>query len=139
MRGSVNSVTFNGHDYLIYGYEDVANTSADLVNWGRVETMDRVLVVNQTSGSSNIYRIGQLIPELNNYYVACAPEWSGRLFLLNGSVTNVFPLPQWSADSLYFMQERSATRISGRIFLPWGSEVRKHQQEISHQMTDIRY
>ncbi len=102
MRGSVNRVTFNGNDYLIYGYEDVANTSGDLVDWGWIETMDRVLVVNQTSGSSNIYQIGQLIPELNNYYVAGAPEWGGRIFLLNGSATRVFPIPQWTADSPIF-------------------------------------
>ncbi|VVB86781.1 Uncharacterised protein [uncultured archaeon] len=102
MRGSVNSVTFNGNDYLIYGYNDVAPTSVDLVNMGRLETMNRVLVFNQTGGGSNIYRIGQLIPELNNYYVASVPEYGGRIILLNGSVTRVFPIPEGTADSQIF-------------------------------------
>jgi hypothetical protein len=113
MRGSVNSVNFGGNDYLIYGYEDNATTSGDLVNWGRIETMDQVLVVNQTGGGSNRYRIGQLIPELNNYYVAAAPEWGARIFLLNGSVTNVFPIPPWTADLPIFYTGRFSDQDIG--------------------------
>ncbi|MDO8726564.1 MAG: Ig-like domain-containing protein [Candidatus Methanoperedens sp.] len=115
MRGSVNSVNFSGNDYLIYGYEDNATTSGDLVNgFGRIETMDRVLVVNQTNGGSNVYRIGQLIPEFNNYYVAGAPEWGGMIFLLNGSVTRVFPIPQWTADSPIFYTGRFSDQDIGQ-------------------------
>ncbi|MDD5615396.1 MAG: Ig-like domain-containing protein [Candidatus Methanoperedens sp.] len=113
LRGSVNNITFNGHNYLVYGYEDIAPTSGDLVNWGRIETMDRVLVFNQTSGSSRIYRIGENISDLNNYYVASAPEWGGKIFLLNGSVTNVFPIPQWTADSPIFYTGRFSDRDIG--------------------------
>ena len=114
MRGSANSVTFNGHNYLVYGYEDNATTSGDLVNWGWVETMDRVLVFNQTSESSNIYQIGELIPELDNYYAAGAPEWGGRIFLLNGSATRVFPIPQWTADSPVFYAGRFSDMDIGK-------------------------
>jgi hypothetical protein len=114
MRGSVNLVTFNENNYLIYGYEDVANTSGDLVNGGRrIETMDRVLVFNQTSEDSNVYQIGQLIPELNNHYVAGAPEWGGMIFLMNGSVTNVFPIPQWTADLPVFYTGRFSDQDIG--------------------------
>lgn len=114
LRGSVNSVNFSGNDYLIYGYEDNATTSGDLVNgFCRIETMDQVLVVNLTSGGSNRHRIGQLIPELNNYYVAGAPEWGGRIFLLNGSVTGVFPIPQWTADSPIFYTGRFSDQDIG--------------------------
>lgn len=98
MRGSVNKVTFNSMDYLVYGYEDKAPTSADGMQFGR-DTMDSVLVENLTNPGSNFYRIGEPIPELNNYYAASAPEWGGKLVLLDNSTTQVFPIPQWGADA----------------------------------------
>ena len=99
MRGSVNRVTFNDIDYLVYGYEDNATTSADGMQNGFIDTMDRVLVENITNSSSNVYSIGDPIPELNNYYAASVPEWGGRLVLLNYNKTHVFPIPQWGADA----------------------------------------
>ena len=98
MRGSVNKVTFNSMDYLVYGYEDKTPTSADGMQFGR-DTMDSVLVENLTNSNSNVYSIGEPIPELNNYYAASAPEWGGKLVLLNNSTTQVFPIPQWGADA----------------------------------------
>ncbi len=99
MRGSVNKVTFNEMDYLVYGYEDKAPTSADGMQNGFIDTMDRVLVENITNSSKNVYLIGEPIPELNNYYAASVPEWGGRLILLNSNKTRVFPIPQWGADT----------------------------------------
>ena len=64
-----------------------------------IDTMDMVLVENTTNGFSNIYRIGQPIPELDNYYAASVPEWGGKLVLLNSSTTRIFPIPQWGADA----------------------------------------
>jgi len=75
MRGSVNKVTFNTKDYLVYGYEDNATTSADGMQNGFIDTMDRVLVENITNSSSKVYSIGDPILELNNYYAASVPEW----------------------------------------------------------------
>lgn len=98
MRGSVNKVNFSGNEYLVYGYEDQGNTSVDQMEQGWIDTMDRVLVENLSSGESNIYLIGQNISEFNNYYAASVPDWGGKLVLLNGSVTQVYPIPQWGAD-----------------------------------------
>ena len=115
MRGSVNKVTFNSMDYLVYGYEDVAPTSADGMQFG-IDTMDRVLVENLTNSSSNVYRIGEPIPELDNYYAASAPEWGGKLVLLNNSTTQVFPIPQWGADApIYYAGTFSDTDIGGDL------------------------
>jgi len=115
MRGSVNKVTFHGADYLIYGYEDVAPTSADGRQFG-IDTMDRVLVENLTNLSSNVYSIGEPIPELDNYYAASAPAWGGKLVLLNNSTTQVFPIPQWGADApIYYAGTFSDTDIGGDL------------------------
>ena len=105
MRGSVNTVTFDSQEYIVYGYEDVANTSIIYVEHGWVETMDRVLVENVSNGSTtNIYRIGDNITEFNDYYAASVSEWGGKIVLLNGSVTQVFPIPQWGADApIYYV------------------------------------
>jgi len=104
MRGSVNTVTFDSQEYIVYGYEDVANTSIINVEHGWVETMDRVLIENVSDGDTNIYRIGDNITEFNNYYAASVSEWGGKIVLLNGSVTQVFPIPQWGADApIYYV------------------------------------
>lgn len=115
MRGSVNKVTFNSTDYLVYGYEDKAPTSADGMQFGR-DTMDSVLVENLTNSNSNVYRIGEPIPELDNYYAASAPEWGGKLVLLNNSTTQVFPIQQWGADApIYYAGTFSDADIGGDL------------------------
>jgi len=105
MRGSVNTVNFSGQEYLVYGYEDEANTSRIQVQDGWIETMDRVLVVNATSNEvSQPYRIGEPIPWLDNYYAASVSEWGGKIVLLNTNITQVFPVPQWTDDApIYYV------------------------------------
>ena len=105
MRGSVNTVNFSGQEYIVYGYEDKANTSRDLVEHGWIETMDRVLVENVSNGGeTNIYRVGENITEFNGYYAASVSEWGGKIVLLNSSVTQVFPIPQWGSDApIYYV------------------------------------
>ncbi len=126
MRGSVNKVTFNGIDYLVYGYEDVENTSVDLLQNRYMDTMDRVLVEDTSDSSSNVYRIGQPIPALNNYYAASVPDWGGRLILLNNSTTQVFPIPQWGADApIYYVGKFSDEDIKADLATLGGGDMIK--------------
>ena len=125
MRGSVNTVTFNSHSYHVYGYEDEATTSGDIAENAWIDTMDRVLVENISSGDTNIYRLGENITELDNYYAASVSEWGGKIILLNGSVTQVFPIPQWSSDTpIYYAGKFSETDVGvdipllGKCFEP---------------------
>lgn len=101
LRGSVNEVHFNGQDYLVYCYEDVALTGYDNTEWGG-ETLDRVIVENVNSREMNIYRLGESVADLSGYYAASASTWGGKLMMLNSSITQVFPLPQWIADEPVF-------------------------------------
>lgn len=114
-RGSVNTITSpGGKVFNIYGYEDVAPTSADLIPWGYQPTMDRVLVENTTSQAKNIYRIGEPIPEIDNYYAAVASTWGGRIVLVNSSIdAPVYPLPEWAPDGdVYYVGRFSDENIS---------------------------
>jgi hypothetical protein len=103
-RGSVTSVTFGGQEYQIFGYEDQAGTMQDLLPYsGMVETYDKIMVVNTNdAGDANIYRIGETISAFDDYYVASASRWGGKFILLDSSVTEVYPLPEYTADEPVF-------------------------------------
>ncbi|MBP1908120.1 Ig-like domain-containing protein [Methanolobus bombayensis] len=101
--GAATQVNFNSQDYYIFGYEDESGTMYDLMPQSYIPTKDRVLVVNASdSGDANVYRIGENISEFNNYYVASVAKWGGRFILLNGSATQVYPIPEWTADEPVF-------------------------------------
>ncbi|MDW7731181.1 MAG: hypothetical protein SCH66_01990 [Methanolobus sp.] len=101
--GSVTGVNFSDQDYYVFGYEDEAGTMYDLMPEHYMETKDRVLVVNASNSSdTNIYRIGENITEFDNYYAASVAKWGGRFILLNGSATQVYPIPEWTADEPVF-------------------------------------
>ncbi len=101
--GSATEVQFNGQDYYVFGYEDAAGTMYDLMPQQPPETKDCILVVNSSDPSdANTYRIGENISEFNNYYAASVSRWGGRFIFLNGSVTQVYPIPEWTSDEPIF-------------------------------------
>ncbi len=101
--GSVAQANFNGQDYYIFGYEDEAGTMYDQLPEYFPETKDSILVVN-ASDSNDVtnYRIGETISEFDDYYAASVSNWGGRFILLNSSVTQVYPLPEWISDEPIF-------------------------------------
>ncbi|WP_143072291.1 hypothetical protein [Methanolobus profundi] len=101
--GSVAQVTFNDQDYYIIGYEDQAGTMYDQMEQAYTETKDSILVVNASNSSdANTYRIGETIDGFNGYYAASVANWGGKFVLLNGSATQVYPIPEWIADEPVF-------------------------------------
>ena len=101
--GAVAQVNFNSQDYYIFGYEDEAGTMYDLMTNSYIDTMDSVLVVNASDFSDvDTYHIGENINGFNDYYVASVSTWGGKFILFNGSVTQVYPVPNWIADDMVF-------------------------------------
>ena len=91
--GRVTRANYSG--YTLYAYNDVNETSEEQA-WDWASSMDRVMVTNDTS--TNIYRIGEDIPELDRY-VAMAMSWGGKIILANSSLTHgIFPFCEWASD-----------------------------------------
>jgi hypothetical protein len=100
-RGPAAAVNISGNRYNIYGYEDIVNTTLqeEPGRMGWIPTMDRVLVEEANTGAViGVYRIGEVIPELNNYYVALASKWGGKIILIDSNVTRIYPLNDWAPD-----------------------------------------
>ncbi|SDF54810.1 hypothetical protein SAMN04488589_0847 [Methanolobus vulcani] len=101
--GAVTQVNFNNQEYYIFGYEDEAGTMYDLMTNSYINTKDSVLVVNASDFSdADKYRIGESINGFNDYYVASVSTWGGKFILFNGSVTQVYPVPEWVSDDPIF-------------------------------------
>ncbi|MCD6206955.1 MAG: carboxypeptidase regulatory-like domain-containing protein [Methanosarcinales archaeon] len=85
----------NYSDYIVYAYNDVNETEREKA-WDDVSEMDRILVTN--GSSTNIYRIGEDIPELGRY-VAMAMGWGGKIIFANETLTHgIYPFCEWASD-----------------------------------------
>nr|WP_321496506.1 hypothetical protein [uncultured Methanolobus sp.] len=100
---AISKVNFNSQDYYIIGYEDESGTMYDLMPDYYMDTKDSVLVVNASDFSdANSYHIGESIDEFNGYYAASVSMYGAKFILFNGSVTQVYPVPEWVADDMIF-------------------------------------
>ena len=91
--GRVTRANYSG--YTVYAYNDVNETEREK-DGGWSSSMDRILVTNDTS--TNIYRIGEDIPELDRY-VAMAMDWGGKIILANRTLTHgIYPFCEWASD-----------------------------------------
>ncbi len=102
--GTVTVAKVSGTDTMLYAYDSINETSQEAM-WDWSETFDSIIVVNETAQQSNTYLIGQPIPELDNYYVAMAPKWGGRIITVNSSIdAPLYPLSDWAPDGdIYYM------------------------------------
>lgn len=87
---------------MMYAYDSISNTSQEEA-WQWSPTFDHIITVDESD--LNSYLIGETIPELDNYYVAMAPRWGGRVIAVNSSIdAPLYPLPDWSPDGeIYYM------------------------------------
>jgi len=101
--GRVTVAKVPGTDTMLYAYDSRNKTSQELLGW-HSQTFDRILVVNETTPQSNTSRIGEPIQELDNYYVATAPRWGGRIITVNNPDAPLYPLSDWAPDGdIYYM------------------------------------
>lgn len=114
--GRASIVSYN--NYTIYGYNDVDQTEVEKSDeW--CNNFDRVLVSNETS--SNVYRIGEEIPELGNEYVAMAAPWGGKMIFADPVLTHgLFPLSEWAPDGdVYYIGTFTEADVNADINEDW--------------------
>ncbi|CAG0976692.1 MAG: hypothetical protein OIN86_07720 [Candidatus Methanoperedens sp.] len=114
--GRVTKVSnYSGTGYDVYGYNDVNQTQLEgNQNNGWSPTLDSVMVTNSTWNQT--YRIGQLIPALNNQYVGLVARWGGKIIFVNSTDTRIFPFPDWAADGdTYYLGTFTESDINADI------------------------